>query len=180
MLFVGALWYGPNASGLEWFVREVLPRVRDQMPEAVLVVAGHGPVSVELSEALSLPGIELHVSPESLSELYARSTLSVAPLLSGGGTSIKVLESLVFGVPIIASPVAARGLGLQSGVHLKLAASAPEFARECVALLRDPATASRLATAGREEVERRFTWERVGGIAREAMWSMIEGARRTR
>lgn len=176
MLFVGALWYAPNAEALSWFVREVLPSVLKASPETTLIVAGRGPLAPGLAAELSRPGVELHESPESLHELYARASLSVAPLLTGGGTSIKVLESLAHGVPIVASPVAVRGLGLTAGPQLSVASTPDEFAAACAELLSNSDAAERMAAAGREEVGRLLSWERAGEQARAAMRAVLEGA----
>ena len=176
MIFVGALWYEPNAAALRWFVKDVLPRIRQLVPEAILIIAGRGPLSEGLPELLSEPGIEVHESPATLDDLYARASLSVAPLLTGGGTSIKVLESLAHGVPTVATPVAARGLELEAGRHLAVAASVEEFATACAALLRNPQAAREMATTGRTEVARRFTWEATGSAARDAVRNLVHDA----
>lgn len=176
MIFVGALWYEPNAQALRWLVNDVLPRIRRSVPEASLIVAGHGPPSQGLPELLGASGIELHESPVSLEPLYARASLSVAPLFSGGGTSIKVLESLAYGLPVVATPVAVRGLGLEAGRHLAIAGSQQEFAAGCADLLRNPDKARALADAGRIEVARRFTWAISGAAARDALRSLVEHA----
>ena len=173
MIFVGALWYEPNAEALRWLVNEVLPRIRQVVPETCLTVAGRGPLSEGLPELLGGPGIELHESPASLGPLYARASLSVAPLFTGGGTSIKVLESLAHGVPTVATPVAVRGLGLVAGRHIAVAASAEEFAMTCAELLLKPQVAHEMATAGRTEVARRFTWEATGSAARDAVRTLL-------
>lgn len=174
ILFVGALWYAPNAEALAWFTREVFPRVRAVFAEATLIVAGRGPLAPGLSSHLARPGVELHESPASLDELYARASLSVAPLLTGGGTSIKVLESLAYGVPVVASPVAVRGLGLEAGTHLSVASSPDEFARACAALLSNPGVGDRAAALGRAEVASRFSWDIAGASARAAMRSVLQ------
>lgn len=178
MIFVGALWYEPNAEALRWFVKEVLPGIRRVVPEASFIVAGRGPLSDGLPELLNAPGIEVHESPETLDHLYARASLSVAPLLTGGGTSIKVLESLAYGLPTVAAPVAARGLGLEAGRHLAIAASAREFASACADLLQNPQRAGEMANAGRMEVARRFTWEKTGATARDAVRNLVGQAKR--
>lgn len=176
MIFVGALWYEPNAEALRWFVKDVLPGIRQVVPDASLIVAGRGPLSDGLPELLDAPGIELHESPETLDHLYARASLSVAPLFTGGGTSIKVLESLAYGLPTVAAPVAARGLGLEAGLHLAIAGSAREFVTACTDLLRNPQRAGEMADAGRMEVTRRFTWETTGSAARDAVRSLLRDA----
>jgi glycosyltransferase involved in cell wall biosynthesis len=173
MLFVGALWYEPNAEALRFFIGDVLPALRQQMPQAKLIVAGRGPIAPELTDYLSCPGVEVHESPDDLSQFYARASLCVAPLLTGGGTSIKVLEGLAHRVPVIATPVAVRGLGLSPGTHLAIGSSASEFIEGCADILTNPDKAQALASAGRLEVSRRFTWQAVGDTAREAVRALL-------
>ena len=177
ILFVGALWYEPNAEALRQFINDVLPTLRQQLPGTTLAVAGRGPIAPELSEYLSRPGVEVHESPSDLGHLYARASLCVAPLRTGGGTSIKVLESLAHRVPIVATPVAVRGLGLKAGTHLAVAGSAEELIHTCVDLLTNRDKARAMACAGYEEVSRCFTWPAVGQIARIAVRELLAGHR---
>ena len=173
ILFVGTLWYQPNVESLRYFVTDVLPRIRTELPDATLTVAGRGPVSDELRALLAAAGAELHESPATLDAFYDAAAVSVAPLLAGGGTSIKVLESLAHGVPTVATSTAVRGLGLAPETHLAVADSASDFAAACIGLLREPERARALGRAGREEVARRFSWESAGARARAALQQLV-------
>jgi glycosyltransferase involved in cell wall biosynthesis len=169
LLFVGALWYDPNAEALRDFVVEVLPTIQSALADVTLTVAGRGPVSPELEDLLARSGVELHVSPPSLAAFYETAALCVAPLKIGGGTSIKVLEALAHGVPTVATPVATRGLGLTHDMHIVIAESSSGFAHACVELLTNPRRAETLGETGRDEVRRRFSWDAVGAVARDVV-----------
>jgi len=173
ILFVGTLWYQPNIDSLTHFVSSVLPRIRTEVPQAGLTVAGRGPVSDELRALLERAGAALHESPATLDAFYDAAAISVAPLQTGGGTSIKVLESLAHAVPTVATPTAVRGLGLAAGTHLAVAESAEDFAAACVGLLRDPERGLALGRGGREEVARRFSWDFAGANARAALRQLL-------
>jgi len=173
LLFVGTLSWGPNIEAIQQLVEEILPAVQEALPSARLTVAGRGPTSDEVRALLSRPSVELHESPVSLSEHYSCASIGVAPLLRGGGTSIKVLESLAYGLPTVVSPVAARGLGLEDGKHLVVASSNRDFAAACVRLLNNPDEARALGESGRAEVRRRFSWESAGIRARAAVQSIL-------
>lgn len=174
LLFVGTLSWFPNIEAMQQLAEEILPAIQSAFPAANLTVAGRAPTPDSVRSLLSRPAVELHESPVSLAEYYSRATIAVAPLLRGGGTSIKVLESLAYAVPTVVSPAAARGLGLEDGKHLLIASSTREFADACIHLLNDPGKARALAEAGRQEVLRRFSWQAAGARARAAVHSVLE------
>jgi glycosyltransferase involved in cell wall biosynthesis len=174
LLFVGTLSWEPNIEAMRQLVEAILPAVRESFPGATLTVAGRSPTPDHVRALLSQPHVALHESPVSLDEFYTRAAIGVAPLLRGGGTSIKVLESLAYALPTVASPVAARGLGLEDGKHLLIADSSREFAAAILHLLNEPTKARALGDAGRREVLRRFSWQAAGESARAAMRSVLE------
>ena len=174
LLFVGTLSWGPNMEAMQDLVDEILPAVRRALPAAHLTVAGRSPTPDSVRSLLSRPAVQLHESPLSLAEHYSRATIAVAPLRRGGGTSIKVLESLAYAVPTVVTPSAARGLGLEDGKHLLVASSAAEFADACLYLLNNQAEARALAETGQNEVLRRFSWQAAGERARDAVRSLLQ------
>src|SRR4029079_7324539 len=91
LLFVGSLNYEPNAQGLEWFVREVAPRVRERTHIDIEVV-GPGRRGPEL------PGVGYLGRVDDLDPVYARAHAAVVPLRAGAGSRLKVLEALAHGV----------------------------------------------------------------------------------
>ncbi len=175
MLFVGTLGWEPNVEALASFVTHSLPAIRRSLPDSRLVVAGRGPIPDNLARLLNRDDVEIHESPPSLVEFYARAAISVIPLLTGGGTSIKTIESLAYALPTVATSVAARGLGMQHGRHLLIADTPAELARCCIHLLTNPEEARMLGVSGREEVIQRLSWESVGDRARAAVREVLGG-----
>ena len=176
ILFIGALWYQPNVDALRFFIRDVWPGIREKVTDVSLTVAGREPVSDELRGLLIEAGAEVHKSPASVQELYSRTSLCIAPLLAGGGTSIKVLESLAHAVPTVATSVAARGLGLVDRQQLAIADSPTAFRDACVDLISNRDAATAMALRGREDVGRRFSWAAIGATARGAVHQLLAGA----
>jgi len=176
MLFVGTLNWEPNVEALASFVNDVLPEIRRALPDSRFVVVGRGPTPDDLARLLDRDDIEVHESPASLAEFYARAAISVIPLLTGGGTSIKTIESLAYAVPTVATSVAARGLGMLHGRHLLIADQSSELASCCIRLLTQPDEARALGISGREEVIRRLSWESVGAQARSAVRELLDAA----
>lgn len=173
MLFVGTLGWEPNVKGLTSFMADVLPAIQRELPDTRLIVAGRGPIPDDLARLLNRRDVELHESPVSLEQFYERAAISVIPLLSGGGTSIKTIESLAYALPTVATSIAARGLGMEHGRHLLIADSASEMAQHCIRLLKQPDDARALGENGRDEVGRRLSWRSAGVQARSVVRELL-------
>jgi glycosyltransferase involved in cell wall biosynthesis len=160
MLFCGTLSYPPNVDGLEFFVHQILPEIRSEIPNARLVIVGRTPIP--RVRALD-DGVTVRVEADvrSVADYYRRATLAVVPLRWGGGTRIKILEAWALGVPVVSTPLGCEGLDATDGEHLAIAASPAKFARACVELLRTPAQRQRLIERGRDLVWRKYRREAV-------------------
>jgi glycosyltransferase involved in cell wall biosynthesis len=134
--------YAPNLSGLDWLVAEVLPAVWLRRPDARLRLCGRG---LDPARFAGEPRIEVRGFVDQLPDAYRGAAAVAVPLTEGAGTPLKFVEALAFGVPIVATAVAARGLDATPGEHFRLAGDGAAFARELVALLDDgdPAMAAR-------------------------------------
>ena len=146
LLFVGALFYPPNEDAVLWFARAVLPRLRRQVPDVQVVIAGRARGS--LRRYMAKKGLAYVHEPGDLRPLYAQATVVIAPLRGGGGTKLKVLEAWHYRRPVVATSHAVRGLRVEAGRHVLVADDAALFARQCAALLTDPALAAHIAGEG--------------------------------
>jgi glycosyltransferase involved in cell wall biosynthesis len=152
-LFVANFGYEPNLNGLRFLLDEVFPRVWAQLPDARLALVGAG---------LERPGsgdprVETLGFVEDLAAAYASASCAVVPLLQGGGTPLKLIEALAYGLPVIATPRATAGLALRDGEHCLVAGDAPAFASALARVLGEGAP--ELGRNGRELVERSYSIE---------------------
>lgn len=174
-----ALWVGGmndefNRDGVLYFASRVLPRVRAQVPGFQWIVVGRDPparLKVLAEDADS--GVVLAGFVADLREVYARSTVVVAPMLSGGGTKLKVLEAMAMGRAVVTTPVGAEGIAVRDGVDMEIASSDEEFAAKVILLLRDPQRRKRIATAARAIAEREYSWEVVNQRMHAAVQTVI-------
>ena len=147
-VFVGNFDYPPNRDGLKWLVADVLPRTRLLRR---LRVVGRGPIANHL--LIDARGFVDDLAPE-----WREATLSIAPIRLGGGTRLKVLEAMAHGVPVVATSVAASGIGAVAGRDY-LAADEPEaFAAAIDELVVDSSRRRELAVAGRQ-LAANYRWE---------------------
>jgi glycosyltransferase involved in cell wall biosynthesis len=157
-LFVGMLGYEPNCDAIEWFVKEVLPRITNEIGPVSVCVAGKGPVPPRTADVCASSDVRIVESPASLAPYYATSKAVIAPIRLGNGTRLKVLEALAFHRPLVATSEAISGLDIRDGIHLRVADSAPEFAKACTSMLANVDESARLAAQGYERVVESYSW----------------------
>jgi len=149
LLFVGALGYAPNRDGLRWFLREVWPRLRSETGRRIRLRVVGAPIPAEIAE-LTIEGLELLGAVPDLAPLYREATLALAPLHTGGGTRLKLIEAAAYRVPMVATSIAARGLDFASADSMWLADSARDFGDAILAALHDPAARQARADKARQ------------------------------
>lgn len=159
-VFVGSLDWLPNVLGMEWFVQEVWPLVRAELPDASCTFVGRNPTP-QVTALARTPGIRLAASVPDVRPYLAEAALSIVPLRSGGGTRLKIFEAMAMGKAVLSTTLGAEGLPLTDGEHLSIRDTAEDFAVELCALLRDPARREAVAAAGAALVRRRFAGETV-------------------
>jgi GT2 family glycosyltransferase len=132
-LFVGSLHErdAPNFQGLSWFVREIWPLVRRQLPSATLTVAG---TLSDQHDDLAGPGVHLAGLVDVLTPLYDAARVFIAPVRFAAGVPLKILEATAAGLPTVSTCLMAEQLGWLHG-HQILAHDQPEdVARSCIEL----------------------------------------------
>ncbi|NJN94931.1 MAG: glycosyltransferase [Anaerolineales bacterium] len=88
--------------------------------------------------------------------------MTIVPLRIGGGTRLKILESLALGTPVIATRKGAEGLDLVPGRDLLVADDPAGFAAAVVRILGDAELRAQLSHNGRQAVEARYDWRMIG------------------
>jgi glycosyltransferase involved in cell wall biosynthesis len=160
VLLSGNLGYRPTVGGAEWFAREVWPRVLEKCPDARWVLAGARPAAA--ARRLSrLPGVEIHSDVPDLAAFLMAARATIAPMSSGSGVPMKVLEALAAGVPAVVHQRAAAGLGSDAHEAVAVALNADEWVDTIVDLLSDPHEARDLGHRGRDLWRRVYHPDRV-------------------
>ncbi|HEX8323971.1 MAG TPA: glycosyltransferase [Tepidisphaeraceae bacterium] len=160
LLFVGDLQFPPNRDGLDRFLAKVWPLVKASRATARLSIVGRGLSDSDRAKWSQSPGVNVIGFAEDLAACYRSCAMTVVPIYFGGGTKIKVLESLAFGRAVVTTPQAMRGYAGLAGVSV--ADDDAAFARHVVRLLGDPAERQSMAALGRTTVERDFSPARFG------------------
>ena len=152
MLFLGSFRHLPNQQALEWFVRKVLPRIREKEPRARLIVIGSDPPPRHSLPEAEAGAIDLIGFVDDIRQPLARYSVFVCPILSGSGVRVKLLEAFASGIPVVSTRLGAEGLASKDGEICALADHPQDFADRVVELLRDPAKAEQMAARARAEI----------------------------
>jgi glycosyltransferase involved in cell wall biosynthesis len=161
LVFVGSMDWLPNVDGVEYFVRDILPLIRRERPECTLTVVGRVPPPQILALARSDRRIRITGTVPDVRPYLWGSRVSVVPLRSGGGTRLKIYESMAGGVPVVSTTVGAEGLDVTHPSNIRLADTPAAFAGECLQLLNDEPARARIAAAGLQLVASRYSWDRI-------------------
>jgi glycosyltransferase involved in cell wall biosynthesis len=158
VIFTGSLLYGPNHAAMDWFIGAVWPRVLAARPAVRLVITG-----ADGDRALPPAANVVRVGfVDDVRARLAASCVAVAPILSGGGTRLKILEAMAVGTPVVATRKGAEGIDARPDAHLIIADEPDSFAAGVLRLLADAALRARLAGAARALVAARYDWRVVG------------------
>ena len=160
VIFVGTLHYWPNTEAVLRFTKKILPLIRAQCPTVEFWIVGLGPAQ----EILDLDdGKAVRVFPDvpEVIDYVRQAAVSVVPLRIGGGTRLKILESLAAGVPVVSTTVGVEGIALVPNAHLCVADEPQDFAHQVCRLLGDAALRERQVTAARAAIAGEYSWSSI-------------------
>lgn len=176
MVFVGAMDWFPNVDAVNFFVREVFPRIKRRVPLAQFWVVGRNPPASVIRQQTE-EGVRVVGTVDDVRPFLARARLVVVPLRIGGGTRLKILEAWALRKPVLSTVIGAEGLLALDGENIALADTPEEMAVRAVRLVTHPEEAARLGEAGRQVVEQHFTWTRVAERLLDAYEATVHTAR---
>jgi sugar transferase (PEP-CTERM/EpsH1 system associated) len=167
LVFTGKMDFRPNVDAVLWFANRVLPALRETVPEAHFYVVGKSPHPrlVPLEKA---PGITITGFVEDVRPYVAAAAVYVVPLLTGGGTRLKVLEAMAMGRAIVSTSLGCEGISAVDGRDVVLANRPAEFAQQICGLLQDASRRQQLGRSARAFVVQHFQWQTVTAPLTEA------------
>ncbi|HZH32734.1 MAG TPA: glycosyltransferase [Pyrinomonadaceae bacterium] len=168
LVFTGSMDWLPNEDAIQFFTREIMPRIRERVPGATLTVVGRNPYAslVELGKRDS--SIIVTGRVEDVRPYMERAAAYIVPMRVGGGTRLKIYEAMAMEKPIVSTTVGAEGLPVANGRELLLADTAKDFAASVVRVLTDEAEARELGARAAVAVREKFSWDKVSEAFAEA------------
>lgn len=165
LVFTGAMDYWPNADAVTWFATEILPALRQHLPQLHFHIVGRSPgpaVQALASKGISVTGTVPDVRP-----YLQHAAAVVAPLRLARGIQNKILEAMAMARPVVAASACVDAIDAIEGQELLAAVEAQDYVRQLLELLRSPARASSIGHAGRQRVLDAYSWSaHLSGIDR--------------
>jgi len=163
LAFTGKMDFRPNVDAVLWFIREVLPQIRREVPQASLKVVGRNPHArlqgLQRSSNIILTGIVDDVRP-----YIGEAAVYVVPLRVGGGTRLKLLEAMSMAKAIVSTSLGCEGIPVQPDRELVIADDPASFAQAVVRLIRDRERRSELGVSARELAVAQHDWRHIAPL----------------
>ncbi|MBT5222952.1 MAG: glycosyltransferase, partial [Gammaproteobacteria bacterium] len=146
IVFVGGYQHTPNVDAVHYFVTEIMPLLRKQLPGVRFYAVGSKPPAD--IQALASEDIIITGFVEDLTPLLDKMRISVAPLRYGAGIKGKIGTAMVVGLPVVATSLAAEGMSLNDGEDILVADGAEDVAKTITKLYQDESLWNRISKNG--------------------------------
>lgn len=169
IVFVGSMDYHANIHAVVDFARDVWPEIHGRHSELVFTIVGREP-STEVRQLASIRGIDVTGTVDDVRPYYREAVVSIVPLKIGGGSRLKILESMAAGVPVVSTTLGAEGLEVRHGTDIVIGDTNDQLVEAITGVLEDEELRRQLSGAGRDLVSRRYEW----AIAGESLFRIYE------
>jgi polysaccharide biosynthesis protein PslH len=165
IIMTGDFGYEPNRVGAKYLIKKILPLVREKVSNPKVVFAGKNSFSLPLSE----DSVELLGTFDKAEDVFSRASVAVAPIFAGGGSRYKILESLGFGIPVVATSCGAEGLKLKDNDGILVRDGDRQFADGVASILNDRELSAELSKRGRQKIEEYYSMRQGQVIIKEVL-----------
>ena len=160
LVFNGSLTFSPNYEAMQFFIQKVWPSVRERFPSLELRITGS--LKNVDTRPLSSPGVIFTGYLDDIRPTVAGARACITPILSGGGTRLKVLEAMALKVPVIATTKAVEGLDVVPGKHVLIADTPSEFVNAIAEVLTNSNLRKEMAQSAYNVVAKQYDWQIIG------------------
>lgn len=136
VIFIGLMTYHPNIEAVDYFLNKIWPEILEVCPDAIFRIVGKIAQN-ERERWLRHTNCMIDGYVENLSEVYATASIAVSPILSGGGSNIKIPEACAYGCPVVATEYSYSGWSdiFQRDIDIAVGKTASDFSKKCIQLL---------------------------------------------
>lgn len=159
IIFTGNMPYYANYDAATYFTKEIFPLIVKKVPDGEFFIVGQKPpkkIQLLASNNVFVTGFVPDIKTE-----YLKSAVNVAPMRFGAGTLNKVIESIVLGVPVVATSVAIGGLPKVLYKYIFIADNPVKFADEVIKIINNPRIREELMEEGKSVIKEMLSWGKI-------------------
>ncbi len=171
--FCGNMQYKPNVLTAIYLVKQVMPLIWKEMPQAKLILAGATPAAAV--SALAEPRVCVSGTVPDIRDCYAGAKVFAAPMQAGSGLQNKLLEAMAMEIPCVTSSLANAALGAKSGSEVLIGDTPQEVAQHILTLLNSRQQRDILADNARHFVRNAFTWSAMSKRLESILARVVNG-----
>lgn len=163
IVFIGGFHHQPNIDAVNYFLNEIWPLINDRKPEIRFLIVGSNIPDSFFDFENKFNNVVVKGFVQDLSEVFSTCKLSIAPLRFGAGVKGKIVTSLSYGVPCVATPLAIEGMGLVENIDIQIATSPEEFLDKVLELYSIPTKWEYFSENGLKFTIMNFSIEKIKG-----------------
>ncbi len=175
MLWVGGMEQMWSMGSMDYFCDEVFPKIYREVNHIRFTAIGKRPTKKLIGLARKYDGVEVLGFVNDIKEYFYRATVFVAPIISGGGTKLKVLNALAMGKAVVTTSVGAEGIEVTDNENIIIADDPETFAEKTVELLRNPEMVEELGRNAVTLIRKKYDWEIIAKKHRQIYKEIVEG-----
>jgi len=179
LVFVGSMDWLPNEDAVLYFADQVLPLLKNKLPDIHLCVVGRNP-SPRLKKRLStIPEIRLTGWVDDVRLDIAKAAIYIVPIRIGGGTRMKIYEAMAMGKAILSTSIGAEGLIVRDGENIILEDEPLAFSQKIIQMEKDPGMRNRLGKHASKFVRENCAWPKIGDVFHQICHATVQAYRMT-
>jgi glycosyltransferase involved in cell wall biosynthesis len=160
IVHVGTMYWPANIDGIRWFLDQIYPIIKQQVPNVRCTLIGARPPQDIKEREQTDSSLKVTGYVDDPLPYLQDSSMMIVPLRAGGGMRVKILNAFAQGLPMVSTTVGCEGIHVTNNYDILVADSPQDFAQETVRLLTDPALNEQLTRHGRQTAEQQYDYRR--------------------
>lgn len=161
ILYHGDYKWMQNVEAVNILIKDIWPLIKKEVKGSKLWISGRSIPEKVKELTKNDTDIEITESIRDNRDVFKAASVLVVPIMSPGGTRLKVLEAMAAGLPVVSTPVGVAGLDIVSGTHALVSSDVKELASMAIKILKNKDLSNNLSNSGKEFVKNNFDWKAI-------------------
>jgi polysaccharide biosynthesis protein PslH len=158
IVHIGTMYWPPNIDGITWFLDEIYPLIKQQVPDVRCTLIGARPPASIVERSHNDRTLTVTGYVEDPLPFLEDASMMVVPLRAGGGMRVKILNALSQGIPMVSTTLGCEGITVTNNSDILIADDAESFAAATVRVLLEAELNKQLTREGRSTAERLYDY----------------------